>query len=226
MGTRSIIQLSCFVLLMAPVTVHAQGSMAFNGNYYPPSISAGTSKLEHASADVLNNAKQVTVCCWIYPNGLGEFGNGAVIYLDEQAGNAAFVIAHIAGANMLQIEKYPGAAGQAGSWTIPIIDRTWNAVCVRLDFSADNAPTARVNFTAVTVNTDITPIGINDQPATGYCVGNTSAQTRTWDGRIAHVQVFNTILSRRQCGCSIAEPGFDHNQSTAAFAYVKGERHE
>jgi hypothetical protein len=172
----------------------------------PPTISTGTSKLEHATADVLNNAKQVTVCCWIYPNGLGEFGNGAVIYLDEQAGNAAFVIAHL-GANMLLIEKYPGTAGVQGSWTVPIIDRTWNAVCIRLDFSADNAPTARVNFTTVSVTTDIAPVGINDQPATGYCVGNNTAQTRTWDGRIAHVQLFNTILTDANADAALRNPG-------------------
>jgi hypothetical protein len=49
--------------------------------------------------------------------------------------------------------------------------------------------------------------GIQDQPLTGYCVGNNSAQTQTWDGLIAQVQVFNTILSDANADAALRIPG-------------------
>jgi hypothetical protein len=41
----------------------------------------------------------------------------------------------------------------------------------------------------------------------GYCVGNFSNQTHTWDGRIAHVQVFNRILSAAEMDACLRDPG-------------------
>lgn len=203
-----LLPLGSVMLLMAPASTRGQNGIAFNGTYYAsPSISAGTSKLENTTANVLNGVTQLTVCCWIYPNGPGESDTGTVFLLDEQIGQAAFVIRRTA-TNTLTIIKYPGPSGQFGQWTIPIVDGTWNALCVCHDFTTDAAPTAQVNFTAVTVTqVGSAPSGIQDLPATGYCVGNNGIQGHTWNGRIAHVQVFNTILSDDNAETALRNPG-------------------
>jgi hypothetical protein len=44
-------------------------------------------------------------------------------------------------------------------------------------------------------------------PATGYSVGNNASQGHTWNGRIAHVQVFNSILSFENAEAALRNPG-------------------
>ena len=140
------------------------------------------------------------------PGWAGEATIGHVFLLDEVGGTASFSILHGAD-DTLFISKGAGAMGTGGAWTIPITDGKWNAVCVRLDFSGNNAPTARVNFKNVTVSQSVAPSGIDDQPPTGYCVGNRHAQDVTWDGRIAHVQVFNDILTDGEADAALNDPG-------------------
>lgn len=194
----------CLLTCWVPAAVRGDGSIAFNGTSSP---SGGTSKLENTTANVLNSVQQVTVCCWINAEGLGEGNLGILLSLDETDGTEAFTIRHQSASNTLQILKSPGGSGNIGIWTIPVTDGAWNGVCVRLDFSGDNAPTARVNFSAITPNTVSTPSGIQDQPATGYCVGNRNGGDRTWDGRIAYMQVFNRILSDSEADAGLQAPG-------------------
>jgi hypothetical protein len=156
---------------------------------------------------VLNNSQQVTVCCWIYKNGPGENALGNVINLDEERGDAAFFIRQDGNTRLL-IVKNPGTSGSQGVWSTTVAEGAWNAICVRLDFSDDNnEPTVRVNFTPAPATELSPPIEIQDPPAPGYCVGNRSAQDRTWDGRIAHMQVFNTILSDADADAALRNPG-------------------
>jgi hypothetical protein len=167
------------------------------------------SRLQNTTADVLNGANKVTFCCWINPDGLGENDNGYLFILDEQdpvSDTAAFIIKHDDTDDQLTIVKKPGPAGSEAVWDIPITDDVWNAVCVRLDFSGDNPPTVRVNYRPVAVPA-VFGSGIQDLPATGYCVGNRNAQDRTWDGRIAQVQVFNTILTDAEADSALIAPG-------------------
>jgi hypothetical protein len=172
-----------------------------------------TSKLQNTGADVLNNQKKVTVCVWINPDARRENNLGYVFVLDEDDGTSAFYISHGLSDDLLYINKSPGGAGTAGLWQIPIKDGVWNAVCVRLDFSGDNPPTARVNFRPVAVTQLTGPVGIQDQPPTGYCVGNRNPADRTWDGRIAHLQVFNDILTDAEADVALNDPGsFTTNQ--------------
>jgi hypothetical protein len=193
-------------LLIAPVTARGDGSAEFNGDEDP---NGGTSKLQNDTADVLNGSQRVTLCCWIYPESRGENNNGYVFVLDEQdgAGTAAFVVSHHTGSDALLISKKPGSTGSTGFWTIPINDGEWNAVCVRLDFGTGSAPTARVNYSSVSVTTVSGGSDIQDVPAAGYCVGNRHAADKTWDGRIAHVQAFNEILSDGEADSTLLTPG-------------------
>jgi hypothetical protein len=172
-------------------------------------FNGSSSKLERTTANVLNSSTRVTVCCWIRPDGVGE-NNGYVFTLDPDGphpDSAAFIIRHDSSSNHLVINKKAGAAGTEGVWKIPITDGIWNAVCVRLDFSGDYAPTARVNLKSVPVTVITTPVGIQDLPVVGYCVGNRSAQDQTWDGRIAQLQVFNAILTDGEADATVITPG-------------------
>jgi hypothetical protein len=203
--TPSLIALICLIVALMPATASGHGSMDFNGG----STEANTSKLQNNDADVLNGSKQLTVSCWIKAEGKRENGLGYVFLLDEEEGDAAFLVSHYnIGNNTLLISKKAPAGDTIGLWTIPITGGAWNAISVSLDFSGDNAPTARFNF----ASTPVTPVGagpsgIDDQPASGYCVGNNAAQTRTWDGQIAHVQVLNRILSTTEMDACLRSPG-------------------
>jgi hypothetical protein len=179
-------------------------AIVFNGTSSP---SGGTSKLVDTDADVLAGSKKVTVCCWVHPDGLGENTLGYILVLDALDGNKAFILSHMTTSHQLAIFKKPGASGTTGSWTFPITDGVWNAVCVRLDFSGDYAPTARVNFKKVTPAQFTAPVGVDDDPAVGYCVGNQNAQNNTWQGRIAQVQVFNAILTDGEADSALIAPG-------------------
>jgi hypothetical protein len=203
---RRLLWLSSVVLLIVPTSVWGQGSIAFNG-FYSANATGGSSKLENTSANVLNSATQLTVCFWIYVEGSGENNTGDVFVLDEQVGNAVFLITRSSTPNSLTILKSPGAAGQTGLWTIPIVDGTWNAVSISLNFTTDANPTAQVNFNTVTPSTVVAPVGIQDLPADGYCVGNRGNQTATFNGRIAHLQFFNTILSAGDAEATLRIPG-------------------
>lgn len=175
------------------------GSIDFN---------ATTSKLEHTTANVLNSVTAITVCCWAYADGRGESNAGRIICLDEAGGTASVQFGHDASSNgVLFILKGAGGVGTAGTWTIPAVDGQWNALAFSLDFSGDNAPIARVNFADVTETQAVAPVGIQDQPATGYCIGNLSNGSRTWDGRIAHMQVFNAVKSAADMDAALRNPG-------------------
>jgi hypothetical protein len=169
-------------------------------------FNATTSKLENTEADVLNNSKKVTVCCWINPDGPGEGNFGYLFVLDEDVANEAFYILH-GPDNNLHIVKGAGPMGTEGHWTIPITDGVWSGICIRLDFSGNNPPTARLNYKKAPVTQVTAPVGIDDDPDDGYCVGNRSDQTLTWDGRIAQVQVFNDILTDSEADSALAAPG-------------------
>jgi hypothetical protein len=185
-------------LLLWSAPAWADGSIDFN---------ALTSKAEHTTADVLSSATAVHVLFWIYPDGQGEGSAGRIVVLDEGEGNATLFISHNNANNQLFIRKNPGAAGTAGQWTVPVTDGQFNAVAIALDYSGDNNPTARVNFASAVVTTTVAPVGIQDVPATGYSVGNNSAQTRTWDGKIAYVQVLNAVLSDADADKALRSPG-------------------
>jgi hypothetical protein len=194
--TRQFLTLLLAILIAGEACAQ---SVDFNGT---------TSKAEHTTADVLSSAKTITVLAWVNADGQGEGNFGRVASIDEVlTGSARWTLVHQNQANVLRIDKQPGGAGTVGTWTFPCTDGQWNAVAIRHDFSGDNAPTARVNFAAATVTEVSAPVGINDQPATGYCMGNASDGSRTWDGKIAYLQVFNSILSDADCDKGLRSPG-------------------
>jgi hypothetical protein len=49
--------------------------------------------------------------------------------------------------------------------------------------------------------------GLTVSAGVGYCVGNLSNQSQTWNGRIAHVQIFDRLLSPAEMDACMRTPG-------------------
>lgn len=176
----------------------ADGSIAFNGT---------TSKLENTGADVLNSSSVVSVGVWVFAVGKGESDLGRIFVLDETEGSADWKVFHHTSDNVLRIQKGSGAVGTRGDWTFPATDGQWNRIAIKHNWSTDAAPAVQVNGAGVTVTEVAAPVGIQDAPATGYVVGNNTGQTRTWDGRMAYLQVWNADVSFANINAALLSPG-------------------
>lgn len=190
---EKLFALSCWLLALALALPCCAQSVDFNGS---------NSIAQHTTADVLNSQKTVTLVAWVRPDTAGETNGGTVLQFDEANGNARWALAATT-TNRLQIFKTPGAAGTTGFWTVPYTVGESHWVIVEHDFSGDNNPNVWIDGTSVTVTVAQAPVGINDQPATGYSVGAIGSGALTWDGLITYLQVFNrtglTAAERVQC---------------------------
>jgi len=160
------------------------------------------SKLENTTAD-LQVTTLSTFCVWALADGQGEGSLGHIIALDEAVSYMRF--RHHNAVDTLALSLI--TTGDDGIWTFPAPDLQWNAVAVSMDSSSlANDPIARVNFANVTVTETANPTLATTAPI-GYCVGNNTGQLRTWDGMIAHVQIFNVILTAAEMDQSLRRPG-------------------
>lgn len=99
--------------------------------------------------------------------------------------------------------------GVAGSWTFPATDGQWNAIAISYDgTSITNNPVVRVNFQPVTATQIATPVGTLNVSGSGYCIGNLTNQTQTWDGMLQNVQIANYIFtSAADMDLALRSPG-------------------
>ena len=175
------------------------GSILFNGG-----LTNANSKLENTTADLLEGSTEVTICAWIYPQGAGEANAGVVTAIDE-AGSAVR-LQHNSGTALRLIDVRDATNGE---WTFPITNNAWNAVALTYDRvdPFNNPPRVRVNLLDVTETPVEAADGIHVPAGVGYCVGNLSNQSQTWNRRIAHVQVFNRMLSPAEMDACLRTPG-------------------
>jgi hypothetical protein len=180
--------------------LQTEGSILFNAALANPN-----SKLENTTADVLAGSDELTICAWVNAAGFGQNGDGTVIRFDETSDT--HFLRHPNAANKLTwIASFSSSYGE---WTFPITDGQWQAVALTHDQSpASNTPRARVNYLDVTVTrVSAVPTGDPVVVPAGYCVGNNSATNETWNGKIAHVQVFNRVLSPTEMDAALRNPG-------------------
>jgi len=142
---------------------------------------------------------------WAFADGQGEGTFGRILALSETDDATTFY--HQNAANTLVF--YQVWSGTDGQWTFPATDGQWNAVALSYDGSlTTNNPVARVNFAPVTVTQVASdPSGTFTAPATGYCIGNNTGGTRTWDGALQHLQFFNVILTADEMDAALRYPG-------------------
>jgi hypothetical protein len=125
--------------------------------------------------------------------------------LDE--GGSTLIFGHDDSANTLSwLAAFAG--GGIGEWTFPATDGKWIPISLIYDKSLPgNDPQVRVNFLNVDNLTDANPPGGTASVPNGYCVGNDSEQSSGWDGKIAHLQVFNRILPASERDACLQAPG-------------------
>lgn len=162
-----------------------------------------TSKLENTAA-ALTITTQITICAWVFADSTGEGGTGRILCLDELA-NA--VIVRQETTSLIGI-LLGWSTPTYARWTVPAALGRWHALVLSYDWgSTANNPEVRVNFAGVTASETVAPSGTAVAPAAGYCVGNVTGQTSTWGGEIAHVQVFNRLLSAAEMDDALRTPG-------------------
>ncbi len=165
-----------------------------------------TSKLAHTTASGYNT-DTLTICGWVRADGVGEASRGFVVqFPDASADNASPVFYHHSTASVLRF-LYDFTTTD-GIWSLSATDGQWNAVAISYDrTSTANDPVARVNFSSASVTRTTGPVGTPVSPATGYCIGNSTNQVRTWDGALQHLQFFNVVLTAAEMDAALRAPG-------------------
>lgn len=162
------------------------------------------SKLEHTTASGFDSST-LTVCVWVFADNKGEGNIGHVFMNPEGTNTFRLNYENIASPDFFLNQAFSTTAAE---FVWPLSTGVWHALAVSYDRSSDaNVPVVRDNFASVSVTTRTAPVGTFTAPATGYCVGNNTTQTRTWNGGIAHVQFFNVILAANEMDMALRRPG-------------------
>jgi hypothetical protein len=183
----------------------SDGSILFNGAAANPN-----SKLENTGANVLDGSDETTICAWLYSTGQGEtVGSvGGVAYALDEVGNNIYLYHPTSGENLTFLAKYATTHNES---TFAVPHNVWTPVAISHKYASGNTPTIRVNFQSVSP-TQVGPSGNPIAMNSGYCIGNITSQAHTWAGRIAHVQIFNRLLSAAEMDACLKEPGsITHN---------------
>jgi hypothetical protein len=172
-------------------------SIDFNGT---------TSKLEHATATLVTGST-FTVVAWVYAEGRGEANIGEICVLPE-SGNAIQVRHTDADNNLTFLSNRI----TDGIWTFPANDNTWNGIAISYESIGAAAPVGRIMAGGgaaadITFTETATPSGSQNPYSSGFCVGNITGQTITFDGRIAYLQVFDSALSSGNKDAAMQTPG-------------------
>jgi hypothetical protein len=170
-----------------------------------------TSKIEWTSGTGLD-VPQFTFLCWARPSGFGENGRGRLFGASEAGGaTEGFAIFNrnaVAALSFLQVfTPGPVLAQWACDWTVGT--GVWHPISITYDRTATgNDPVMRVDFAtgANFVQVQV-PSGTAVSPTSGYCIGNTTAQDRTFDGALMHMQFHPTILSTANQDKALKYPG-------------------
>ncbi|MBI4174141.1 MAG: hypothetical protein HY517_00725, partial [Candidatus Aenigmarchaeota archaeon] len=155
--------------------------------------------IDAGSGTSLDNIGLITITAWIKPNNGGE-GNYGRIY--DKGGNKSFFVSNASGeANTLQfIQDFSTAQGR---WRTPVNSITlngWNHIAVTFDdSSSSNDPVFYINGVSQTVTEAATPSGTRSlDGAANAIVGNLKDGTRTFDGTIDEIKIFNRSLTANE----------------------------
>lgn len=161
----------------------------------------------HATLPDLTAATTVTVCAWVFADASGEGGFGTIARVPEAGTEISGY--HFGGANAADTLRWScQRATTIGIWTFPATFSAWHAVAVSYDSAlTTNDPVARVDFADVTETETSTPVGVAAGLGSGISIGGNNAGTRTWDGRLAHVQTFNVLLTASEMDAALRRPG-------------------
>lgn len=151
-------------------------------------------KIDCGSPAILDDIEKLTAMAWVKADGLGE---GSVSFIFGKSNWRLHVQA------TEEIAFLSTRASVNGVWSSnsnALPPGGWHLVTVVYDRSdVANDPVFYVDGQPITVNEDTTPVGAaTSDAASNFIIGNNTGQTRTFDGRIAEVKVWNRLLSARE----------------------------
>ena len=173
--------------------------------------------INNGTGTSMDNLITMSYCSWFFSDANPENNIGYILcrtsgstlgeILSRQTGTGS------ADRNIVFFSRY----STFGGWNSPagsILNLKWYFVAVTYDGgSSSNNPTIYINGNSVAVNESTTPSGTypNDSAYSTY-IGNRPADTaRTFNGKIAHVQMFNRVISQGEVKQIMFFPGSIRN---------------
>ncbi len=152
------------------------------------------------SGATLDNLPALTVAAWIKPNSAGEGSAGRIVqkgagsqpttggfWFHLDTSNQLVLAVDYATTNMYRVSAASGIT--YGAWTHVVVTWTGSATATNIKFYVNGVETS-YNATA--------PNGVGtrvNDGATSFTIGNESGGTRTFDGALDDVRVYNRVLS-------------------------------
>ena len=221
----------------ANITVSGQISTALDFDGVDDLINAGS---DGSLDDIF--ASGGTISAWIYPESYGENDFGRIVHKGGAplGGSAnpgyAFFVNGFGSQNTLRfIQSFSSAFS---SWNTPnnsIPLNTWSHVAISYQASDENRdPAMFINGVAQEITQDNTAGSstVTSDATDDFIIGNRSDLTRTFDGRLDEVKVFNRLLSEVEiqevmAGCSnpsAPEGEMTYNYSHHVMKYCDGNQ--
>lgn len=217
-GSNQFYQVLAIILITTSSTLQlcwagSAASLSFNGT---------TDVITCTSDASLDNLRPMTIAAWITPGGYGEGGLGRIT--DKDPGMILLVCdSTSACANAFDhtakfVQRF---SGNDGTWRFPDAmfgtadpNANWYHLAVTYDGSGGTGadPAFWFNGVSQAVNEQIAPTTtIDDDSAATLRIGNDSGATRTSDGTIAYVHIWNRTLTTQEIQENMQHPGFPAN---------------
>lgn len=105
------------------------------------------------------------------------------------------------------VEIFVGFSTTAGVWTFPYVQNVWTHMVITYDnTSVANNPKVYLNGLPVTVTTGTAPVGTILADDATMSIGNNSAATRNFAGKIAYTRAWNRILQLGEARMLATDP--------------------
>ncbi len=152
---------------------------------------------DYVLTGLTSHYNQTTISAWIYPRSLGEGNLGRIIDKRENGGVETLYFALNGNNKLIFGRKF--STSLIGNWLTldnSITLGTWNHVIVTFDESSStNKPVFYINGVLASSTTAYNPTGTATTNTDRYIIGNRGDTTRTFDGKIDDVRIYNRIVT-------------------------------
>ena len=167
-----------------------------------------------------------TISAWIAPNSVGEGNFGTILSKETTTNN--FHFRFTVGNNLRFFAKWTGTDGEWGT-PIPSLtpDGSWHHVVLTYKAVAGKTPNIYIDGIDQSLTQTSGPTtGSEDFSSNPYIIGNRSNETRTFDGLIDDVYVFNRVFNTAEIWSLYTDPflEFDRRPFTVMPIAAAGGR--